>query len=154
MLSPQLILQFTEVVQWLYFRGGPTFSKGGGGPTFSRGGVQMLISLETHITCDFPVGSLSPPWDPRMHNNLSLSCSSLLKRHKKLLARKSQYHVNCRLAYDTHLKMPRLNRSEFKKIIIKFQDLDCELCLRVFLVLGTILAQHRVCFSNGIRNNL
>ena len=46
------------------FRGGPTFSRGGGGgsnifqgggPTFSRGGgVQMLISLETHITCDFP----------------------------------------------------------------------------------------------------
>ena len=37
------------------FRGCPTFSRGfqlfpGGG----GGGVQMLISIETHITCDFP----------------------------------------------------------------------------------------------------
>ena len=35
--------------------GGPTFSRAG--PTFSRGwGVQMLISIETDITCDFPGG--------------------------------------------------------------------------------------------------
>ena len=33
------------------FRGGTTFSRGG--PAFSRG-VQMLISIETHKTCDFP----------------------------------------------------------------------------------------------------
>ena len=73
--SPQPILQFTEGVQWFYYRenytfqgsrGGPTFSRGGGGgPTFSRG-VQMLISIETHITCDFPGGGgpdpLSPLW--------------------------------------------------------------------------------------------
>ena len=35
-----------------------------GGPTFSRG-VQMLISIETHITCDFPGGGpdpLPPVW--------------------------------------------------------------------------------------------
>ena len=33
-----------------------------GGPTFSRGweGVQMLISIETNIICDFPGGS-GPP---------------------------------------------------------------------------------------------
>ena len=84
--------------------------------------------------------------DPRMHNNLYSSCSSLLKRHKicnrqylfALLPRKSRYHVNCLLAYDTHLK---------KKIIIKFQDLDRKLCVRVrpfFLVLWIILAQHRL----------
>ena len=49
--------------------GGPTFSKrwGGGGQTFSIGGVQMLISIETHITCDFPgaggwSGSPIPLW--------------------------------------------------------------------------------------------
>ena len=36
-----------------YFPGGPTFSWGGGG------GVQMLISIETHMTCDFP-GVLTP----------------------------------------------------------------------------------------------
>ena len=36
-------------------REGPTFSRGG--PTFLRGGgVQMLISIETHITCDFSSG--------------------------------------------------------------------------------------------------
>ena len=38
-------------------REGPTFSRGG--PTFLRG-VQTLISLETHITCDFPVGGPDP----------------------------------------------------------------------------------------------
>ena len=42
------------------FRGGPTFSRGGGSPTFSRG-VQMLISIETHITYDFPGGGGSEP---------------------------------------------------------------------------------------------
>ena len=49
------------------FRGGPTFSGGGGGNGVSNffqggGGVQMLISIETHIACDFPGGSgpLSP----------------------------------------------------------------------------------------------
>ena len=71
--SPQLILQFTEGSLRFYnrenytfegFRGGPTFSKGG--PTFSIGD-QMLISIETHITCDFPGGGggpdpLSPLW--------------------------------------------------------------------------------------------
>ena len=48
----------------LYFskdRGGPTFLGGGGGSS-----VQVLISIETHITCDFPgVGGpdpLSPLW--------------------------------------------------------------------------------------------
>ena len=44
--SPQLILQFTEGIQWFYYRenytfegsrGVPTFSRGGG-PTFSTGG--------------------------------------------------------------------------------------------------------------------
>ena len=43
--------------------GGPTFffwgGGGGGDPTFSKG-VQMLISIETHITCDFP-GGFEPP---------------------------------------------------------------------------------------------
>ena len=38
------------------FQGGPTFFGRGGG-----GGVQVLISLETHITCDFPgKGGLEP----------------------------------------------------------------------------------------------
>ena len=33
-----------------------------GGPTFSRG-VQMLISIETHITCDYS-GGFGPPIPP------------------------------------------------------------------------------------------
>ena len=73
LLSPQLILQFTEDIQRFYYRenytfegsrGGPTFSRGGGGvgSNFFHGGggwkgeVRMLISIETHITCDFPGG--------------------------------------------------------------------------------------------------
>ena len=42
-----------------HFPGGPTFSRGWGG------GVQMLISIETHITitCDFP-GWSGPPIPP------------------------------------------------------------------------------------------
>ena len=47
------------------FRGGPTFSRVG--PAFSRG-VQMLISIGTHKTCDFPGGVLSPyPLSESMH---------------------------------------------------------------------------------------
>ena len=47
------------------FRGGPTFSRGegnfyhGGG-----GGVQWVISIETHITCDFPEGGGRTPYPP------------------------------------------------------------------------------------------
>ena len=56
--ATQLILQFTEGVQWFYY----TFSKGGSNFFQGGGGVQMLISIETHITitCDFPEGS-GPP---------------------------------------------------------------------------------------------
>ena len=51
------------------------FSKDRGGPTFLGGGgvsrAQVLFSIETHITCDFPGGGgcpdpLSPPLDPHM----------------------------------------------------------------------------------------
>ena len=68
--SPQLILQFTGPEKTILFkgRGGPAFLGGGGG-----GGVrvQVLISIETHITCDFPGDEegpdpLSPPLDPHM----------------------------------------------------------------------------------------
>ena len=40
-----------------------------GGSTFSRG-IQMLISIEAHITCDFPGGGSRPhisPLDPHMY---------------------------------------------------------------------------------------
>ena len=48
--SHQLILQFTEWIQWFYYRG--------------EEGVQLLpgggVSKETHITCDFPEGGGGP----------------------------------------------------------------------------------------------
>ena len=57
--SHQLILQFTEWIQWFYYRG--------------EEGVQLFqglgVSKETHITCDFPgVGSgpPNPPLDPHV----------------------------------------------------------------------------------------
>ena len=49
------------------FRGGLTFSRGEGN-FFHRGwgGVQWIISIETHITCDFPgwggADPISPLW--------------------------------------------------------------------------------------------
>ena len=39
------------------FRGSPTFSREGGG---GSNGVQMLIFIETHITCHFRGGSPDP----------------------------------------------------------------------------------------------
>ena len=70
-----LFYSFKEGVQWFinglfqkqtqfsnasegvqHFPEGPTFCRGGGG-------VQMLISIETHITCDFP-GRVRTPYSP------------------------------------------------------------------------------------------
>ena len=42
----------------IFWGGGATFSRGGGGG--GGRGVQMLISIETHITCDFPGGGRTP----------------------------------------------------------------------------------------------
>ena len=68
--SPQLnlqksISQFQEVHLFFkvpegvqHFPGeGPTFSRGGGG-------VQLLIPIETHITCDFSGGGVRDPLSP------------------------------------------------------------------------------------------
>ena len=69
--SPQLILQFTEGVQWFYFRESYTFPRIQRGSNIFQGResnfsqrVQLLIFIETHITCDFPGGPvpLSPLW--------------------------------------------------------------------------------------------
>ena len=63
-------------------RGGPTFSRGevqlfpgGWSSFFLRGGVQMLISIETHITCDFRGGGGGsgpsiPTLDPHMSTKI------------------------------------------------------------------------------------
>ena len=53
------------VITFKGFRGGPTFSRGRA--TFSMvggGGVQWLISIESHITCDFPGGGEADPISP------------------------------------------------------------------------------------------
>ena len=55
-----IIFQVSEGVQ--HFPGGPTFSRG----------VQMLISIKTNITCDFPGGS-GPPITP---SGSALACTS------------------------------------------------------------------------------
>ena len=65
-----LFYSFTEGVQWVFQRKllflkvseGVQFFQGGGGQLFpSRGGgVQWVISIETHITCDFPGGGRTP----------------------------------------------------------------------------------------------
>ena len=65
--SPELILQLTEgsngfitekTILFKGSRGGPEFSRGRGSNFFL-----MLISKETHITCDFP-GDPNPPPPP------------------------------------------------------------------------------------------
>ena len=75
LFCPQLILQFIEGVQ--YFskdpEGSNIFQAGGGGSNFFQGkGVLIMISKETHITCDFLGGVGSgppiPPLDTHMQN--------------------------------------------------------------------------------------
>ena len=96
--NPQQILQFYRGGSSI-FQGGPTFSRGGGG------GVQMLISIKTHITCDFPEGSGPPvpPLDPRMfEQSLPLEVSTSIPEslslpldvHKSI---QSPRHCNSRL---------------------------------------------------------
>ena len=62
----------------------------GGGPTFSSGGVQMLISIETHITCDFPGGGVGlDPLSPSgsAHEKLSVyKCTNSVQSTIKLKA--------------------------------------------------------------------
>ena len=54
-------LQGVWGVQWFYYSEN-YFSKGPEGVQhFPGGGVQMLISIETHITYDFPGGGGHPP---------------------------------------------------------------------------------------------
>ena len=70
--SPQRILQFTEGVQWFYHRENYTFPRIQMGLNIFQGRptYQILISIETHITCDFPgVGEVRTPYpslDPHM----------------------------------------------------------------------------------------
>ena len=95
--NPQQILQF--------YRGGGGVQYFSGGSNFFQGGVQMLISIKTHITCDFPEasGPPVPPQDPRMfEQSLPLEVSTSIPEslslpldvHKSI---QSPRHCNSRL---------------------------------------------------------
>ena len=83
------------------FRGGPTFSRGegnffhGGG-----GGIQWVISIETHITCDFPGGGGGgphiPPLDPHMrfHNLFFLFQKETLAVASQKIPLKKTIHLS------------------------------------------------------------
>ena len=62
----QLILQFTEWIQWFYYRG----EKGVQLPNFFQG---VGVSKETDITCDFPGGGrggVSGPPNPPLDQHV------------------------------------------------------------------------------------
>ena len=98
--SPQLILQFyrgcpmvisKKTIIFKGFRGGPTFSWGGG--------VQSVISIETHITCDFPGGwggPHIPPLDPHMrfHNLFFLFQKETLAVASQKIPLKKTIHLS------------------------------------------------------------
>ena len=61
------MVNFEETYHFSRFQRGSNFFQWG--PTFSRGGgSNCLFPIETHITCDFPVGSGPPvpPLDPHL----------------------------------------------------------------------------------------
>ena len=67
----------------LYFSKDPEgvqhFPGGGGVVQLFPGGVQMLISIETHITCDFPEGRVRTPIPPLdLHMMLLLFSPALI----------------------------------------------------------------------------
>ena len=60
-----------------HFPGGPTFSRVGWGGGGGGGGVQMLISIKTHITCDFP-GEVRTPYPPSgYHMSFKYDCTAI-----------------------------------------------------------------------------
>ena len=58
-----------------------------GGPFFSRVGVQMLISIETNITCDFPEGSGLLPPPPPLDLHINISTTKLLSNAINMYAK-------------------------------------------------------------------
>ena len=76
---------------------GLTFSRRGGGPTFSReggGGVLIIISKETHITCDFlGGGGVRTPYPPSGSAHAKFQFRSVLS-HAMLERRPSPVRVS------------------------------------------------------------
>ena len=79
------------------FRGGPAFSRGKGN-FFHGGGVQWVISIETHITCDFPGGGgpHTAPLDPHMrfHNLFFLFQKETLAVASQKIPLKKTIHLS------------------------------------------------------------
>ena len=99
-----LFYSFTEGVQCLFrrkvffpkfqrgsniFQGGPTFSRGGGG-----GEVQMLISIETHITCDFPGGVVQTPYSPVWIRAWSGTITNQWKLYIRVVNESEAWHIH------------------------------------------------------------
>ena len=81
------------------FRGGPTFSRGRATFSMEGGGVQWVISIETHITCDFPGGGDGPhipPLDPHMrfHNLFFLFQKETLAVASQKIPLKKTIHLS------------------------------------------------------------
>ena len=72
------ITNFKEIYHFSMFQRPSNIFQGGGGPTFSSGGIQLLIPIETHITCDFPEG-FGPPVPPPSGSALASTVHVLLK---------------------------------------------------------------------------
>ena len=77
---------------------------GGGGSSFFRGGVQMLISIEPHITCDFSGGSGPPipPLDPHINRgvvktdrNRSLNTRTDIHAYARRIIDNEHFFVSC-----------------------------------------------------------
>ena len=67
------MISFKEIYHFSRFQKGSNFFNGGGG----GGGSNSLFPIETHITCDIPVGGSGPPVPPldphlllQLHYNL------------------------------------------------------------------------------------
>ena len=104
-----LFYSFTEGVQWLFQRkllflkvseGVQLFQGGGGNFFHGGGGVQWVISIETHITCDFQGGGGGgphiPPLDPHMrfHNLFFLFQKETLAVVSKTIPLKKTIHLS------------------------------------------------------------
>ena len=71
-----------KIIIFQGFRGSNIF-QGGGSNFFQGGGVQVLISIETHITCDLAGEGVRnpylPPLDPHM---IACKCKLLCNKFK------------------------------------------------------------------------